>query len=466
MIPAQGDVGAELSGSSSLAKGDARESAPHADRRPLRVVYLAAGAAGMYCGSCLRDNRLAATLIAQGRDATLIPLYTPLRTDERDVSRPRVYYGGVNVYLRHASRLFRSAPRWMTRWLDRPGVLNWVSRFAGGTRPEQLGGLTVSVLRGEHGPQRGELERLARDLADLRPDVVNLPDLMMLGLAREIRRHTGAAVLCTLSGENIFLDRLVEPFRTEAFNLIAERAADCDAYVALTRYFAEHATRHFRLPADRVHVARMGIRVDDFTPPPPAAAPPSIAAVTIGYLARICPEKGLAVLCEAAGRLRRSGRALQVRAAGYLGKSDRPYLEHIQSMIGGWGLAGAFEYVGEVNRAEKARFLHACDVFSVPSVYAEAKGLYVLEAMAAGLPVVLPRHGSFPELIDDTGGGIVYDPNSIDALAAALDGLIGDPARRRALALRGQSAVRERFNDAAMADETWAIYERYRPAGR
>src|SRR5207244_8669724 len=115
----------------------------------MRIAYITAGAAGMFCGSCLHDNTLVASLIAQGHDALLIPTYTPIRTDEEDVSQHRVFFGGINVYLQQKLALFRHTPWFLDRLLDGRGLLNWVSRFAVRTRAEELGGLTVSMLQGE-----------------------------------------------------------------------------------------------------------------------------------------------------------------------------------------------------------------------------------------------------------------------------------------------------------------------------
>jgi len=425
----------------------------------LRIVYLAAGAAGMYCGSCIRDNRVAATLRAMGRDITLIPLYTPLRTDEHDVSERRVLYGGINVYLEQKYALFRRLPGWLSRVLDAPTLLRGLSRWSGAVEPDSLGALTVSVLKGEHGAQRIELKKLLEVLATLRPDIVHLPNLPFIGVAHELRTELGATVFCTLSGEDIFLDELPDTHRTQAFKLIQEYAGGIDAYVATSDYYADHAAAHFGLPRDRVHKVRMGLHVDDFAEPFDSPDRP----FTIGYLARICPEKGLEKLCEAFVMLRRAGRDCRLRIAGYLARSQQPFLDGLRDYLRRPATNGAVDFVGEVTREEKKTFLRSLSVLSVPTVYHEAKGLYVLEAMACGVPVVQPRHGSFPELIEATGGGVLYDPgDGGDALAIALAELMDDPARRRDLALRAWKSVHALFTDKIMAEQTWALYERYR----
>src|SRR5437879_12596611 len=131
----------------------------------MRIAYITAGAAGMYCGSCLHDNTLVAALTAQGHDALLIPTYTPIRTDEMDVSQKRVFFGGINVYLQQKLRLFRWTPWFLDRLLDAPRLLRWVSRFAMKTDAHELGDLTVSMLQGEHGKQRKEVAKIVRWLA-------------------------------------------------------------------------------------------------------------------------------------------------------------------------------------------------------------------------------------------------------------------------------------------------------------
>ncbi len=423
----------------------------------MRVAYLASGAGGMYCGSCMRDNRVAATLISQGRDVVLIPLYTPLRTDETDVSSEPVYYGGINVFLEQRMPFLRNAPSWLTGVLDSPTLLRQAMRLSANTDPATLGALTVSVLKGEHGAQRRELARLIDGLRIIKPGIVVLPNLMFVGVARSVKSALNVPVLCTLSGEDVFLDELPESHRLEAFDLIRERGGDVDGLISTTSYFADHAASHFGLPRARTHVVSLGVRVEDFAEP---AIPPN-SPFTIGYLARVCPAKGLTGLCKALVRLRKEGRDCRVRAAGYLGAADRSYLEGIRAYIDEHQAGHAFEYVGEVNRAEKIDFLRSLHVLSVPTVYHEAKGVYIIEALAAGVPVVQPCHGSFPELIEATGGGLLYDPTGPEALPAAIARLMDDAALRRRLADDGRQAVRKSFTDVAMAEQTWAVFEQY-----
>ncbi len=421
----------------------------------MKIISLAAGAGGMYCGSCLRDNRLAATLLRAGRDVTLMPLYTPLRTDEASVSSRNVFFGGINVFLQHSTALFRQTPRIVDSILDSNFLLRGVGRFAPATRPETLGSLTVSVLEGDNGRQRKELRRLIAALASTKPDLINVPNLMFAGVARAIKTELGLPVVCTLSGEDMFLDQLVEPHRSQAFALIEKHCAHIDAFVAVTKYFAARAVKHFSLPAERVHYVPMGVRVNDFSP----ATETPVGPFTIGHLARICNEKGLMKLAEAFVALRSKGRDCKLAIAGYLSPADRPYWDEVSAYLHSHGQDDHVTMHGEVSLDQKVRFLQSLHVLSVPAVYPEAKGFYVLEAAACGVPVVQPTAGSFPELIEQTGGGVLFDSDTPGKLADAIASLMDDESRRQSLAMSARRTVAERFSDDVMAEATWKLYE-------
>jgi len=409
----------------------------------------------------MRDNTLAAALLRKGREIVLIPVYSPIRTDEQDVSERRVFYGGINVYLQQKYALFRRMPRFVDRLFDSPALLRRAMKNLGSGSEALLGELTISMLKGEDGSQQKELEKLVDWLAEYRPDVVHLPDVMFVGLARRIRRRLGAAIVSALTGEDIFLDRLSVAHRGLAVELIRERAADVDAFIAVSRYFGEYAATAFGLRREQIHHVPLGVRIEPEAGSEKMSLAPGSGEFTIGYFARICPEKGLHVLCEAFAVLRGDGRPCRLKIGGYLGEADRPYFEAIQRDMRGRGLDDSIEYDGELDRAGKLRFLRALDVFSVPTVYREAKGLYVLEALAQGVPVVQPRHGSFPELIEATGGGVLVEPNDPADLARGLAELMDDSRLRLRMGEEGRRRVREQFSDERMAEEAWRIFEKY-----
>ncbi len=131
----------------------------------MKIVHLVAGAGGMYCGSCLYGNTLAAALQKLGEEAILAPMYTPIRTDEKNVSIHHIAFGGINVYLQEHFALFRHTPWFLDRLFDSPELLRWITRRSASVRPEHLGAITVSMLQGEEGRQRKEVQKLVRWLA-------------------------------------------------------------------------------------------------------------------------------------------------------------------------------------------------------------------------------------------------------------------------------------------------------------
>jgi glycosyltransferase involved in cell wall biosynthesis len=430
----------------------------------MRVAILAAGTAGTYCGSCLRDNRLAATLRAQGRDVLLLPLYTPLLTEERDVSERQVLFGGINIYLQQTSRFFRWLPPAWDAAMNSRAALRVIGRGVG-IRPEQLGALTVSVLNGAHGRQRKELDRLVDSLAALAPRVVSLPTLLLAGLATHLRKALSVPIVCEIGGEELFVDRLTEPFRGQAYALIRQHAAEIDACMAPSRDYAQRATQLFGLPRDRVHHVPLGIVAETFaTTGAPAARAPGEPLI-LGLLARVSPEKGARELCESFVRLRSSGRDCRLHLAGELLPQDRAFFQGLRRTVTRAGVAEHFEYRGRVSLPEKVRFLQELDLFVAPTPHPEAKGLYVLEALAAGVPVVLPRRGSFPELVEAVGGGLLYDPDEPGALDAAVIRLMEDVSLRRALSAAGSAAARAKFGHHGMAERAWQVFELVRRGG-
>ncbi len=423
----------------------------------MRIAHLIAGAGGMYCGACMRENRLAAVHLRQGRDVVLMPLYTPIRTDEPDVSKRRVFYGGLSVFLQQRFGLLRRSPKIMDRWLDFPPLLRVVSRFGIRTKAEDLGALTVSVLSGAHGAQRKELDKLIAGLRKVKPDLINLPNLMFAGVAGALKDALGVPILCTLAGEDVFLDALSPAHREQAFELIARESRHIDGFLAPTEYYAVHAGEHFRLSRDRLHTAGMGIAVDAFG----LADAPRNDGFTMGYLAAVCPEKGLAELCEAFAIVHAKYPQCRLRIGGYVGASGQDYWREIQTKLQKQGIVGAVDFVGELDHEGKRRFLRSLHVLSVPTSHPEPKGFYVLEAMASGVPVVQPRHGSFPEIIESTGGGLLYEPGDARALAERISFLMADEALRVRLGEAGRAGVRERYTEEKMAEVTWSLYERY-----
>jgi glycosyltransferase involved in cell wall biosynthesis len=442
----------------------------------MRITYITAGAGGMFCGSCFHDNTLVATLIAQGHDALLVPTYTPIRTDEPDVSQKRIFFGGVNVFLEQHVPLFRHTPRAIDRLFNSRRLLRWAGRFAAKTRAEDLGDLTVSVLKGEHGYQAKEVTKLVDWLeSEIRPEIVNLTNVLLSGLVHELKRRLKVPVLATLQGDDVFLEALPEAPREQAMQLIRDHCREIDGFIATSAYYADFMADYLSIPRGKIHVVYPGLNLDghsllsgprESSEPTGGNLASATRPLTIGYFARICPEKGLHVLADAFLILKKMSDtpACRLRVSGWLGENQRPFLDDIRHRLKRNGLEDSFEHVESPDHASKVQFLQSLDVLSVPTTYREPKGLYVLEALANGIPVVQPRHGSFPELIEKTGGGLLVNPSDPEDLAQGLKQLLTDHKLRDSLGRKGKEAVHRDHSAAMMAEQTLEVYGKYRHA--
>jgi len=425
----------------------------------MRIAFITAGAAGMYCGSCMRDNTLVTALRRLGHDALLIPTYTPIKTDEADASQSRVFFGGVNVYLEQKFWLFRHTPWLFDRLLNFRWLLKWVSRFAVRTKYSELGDITISMLQGTHGKQRKEVEKLVGFLKDEKPDVVLFTNALLSGVIPEVKKALGVPVLVTLQGDDIFLDELPDADRKRCVELIRTNGRSVDAYISTSAYYADHMSTYLGLPRDSIHVVQPGINLHGHGG---TATPRGERPLTVGYFARICPEKGFHRAVEAFVTLRQqpSAPAAKLKASGWVGENNRAYFNDQVKRLTAAGLIGDFEHVECPTHDDKVRFMRSIDVLCVPTVYREPKGLYVLEAWANGVPVVLPSHGAFTELVESTGGGLLVAPNSVEELANGLRTMLTDDALRDRTGRAGEAAVRARFTAEVMARETSSLLER------
>lgn len=422
----------------------------------MRILSITAGAAGMYCGSCFRDNAMAAALLARGHEVTLLPVYTPTRTDEANVSQSRVLFGGISVYLQQHSALFRNTPRLLDRLWDSPRVISAFANRAVSTDARLLGDLTISMLKGEHGVLRKEFDKLIEWTVDEPvPDVINLPNSMLIGLARPLARALKRPICCTLQGEELFLNTLIEPYRTQAIDLIRQQVVDVDRFIAVSEYCARFMTGFLGIPESRISVVPLGINTDGHHRRVPAARP-----FTVGYFARVAPEKGLHLLAEAYMRLRQQTADVPMRllAAGYLAAEHQSYLADVRRTLERANLAHEFAYRGVVDRPGKLAFFDELDVLSVPAVYDEPKGLFLLESMASGVPAVQPRRGGFTEIIEATGGGLLVAPDDPGALAEGLLALVNDRERRERLAAQAFAGIRAHYTIAQSAERLVEVY--------
>ena len=427
----------------------------------MRIVHLTAGTGAYFCGSCMRDHDLVAGLKRLGHDVLIVPMYLPpvLEEGQGDDSECPIFFGGINVYLQQKSWFFRHTPAWIDRLFDGRGLLRWASGRMHMTSPRDLGEILLSMLDGDDGLQRKEVRKLARYLAARGPwDVISISNAMLMGVAPHLRLALQAkAVICTLQGEDSFLDSLQEPWRTRAWSQLEQVLAATDLVVPVSRYYGQVMTKRLPSLAAKLEVVHNGIDLRGYDP---ADEPPEFP--TLGYLARQHPLKGLGVLVDAFIALAKRPhlKELRLRVGGSATPEDEAYVATLRARLAAAGLEGRAEFRSNLSKAEKQDFLRSLSVLSVPATYGEAFGLYVIEALACGVPVVQPPSGAFPELIESTAGGLISDGDDALSLANSIDTLLCDPIHARVMGGHGRQAVLDRFSADAMAERFAALCAR------
>lgn len=417
----------------------------------MKIILLTPGTGSYHCGVCMRDNALAKELIRQGHDAMMLPMYLPLTLDESAASPDApVFFGGVSVYLEQKFAFLRAMPRWMDRVLSAKPLLQFVGRWSGMTATAEVGALTHSMLLGEDGHQAQELEALVTWLRKHgKADAIWLSTALLIGLAGRLKKALGVPVLASLQGEDSFLDSLPEPWKSRCWETLAMRCADVDAIIAPSRYYADFMGTRLRIAEPQLRVIPNGIAPEDFEVRTELPDPP-----VIGYLARFIEGKGLPLVIDAFIELKRRGefKSVRLRCAGTMTAGDERLVAQLREKLARAGCAEDVEFLPNVSRQEKVAFLQKLTLLSVPASYGEAFGLYLLEAMAAAVPVVQPATAAFPEIVDATGAGTLCGPGSAKALADGWEEMLRHPHVAQALGQRGREAVEGEFSLARMAE--------------
>lgn len=416
----------------------------------MKITILTAGTGSYYCGACMRDNALVKALRARGHDAHLVPMYLPLQLDEQRVDQETpVFFGGLNVYLQEKFALFRKLPRWVDSLFNGSGLLRAVAKRSHMTSAKEQGEMTYTMLAFEESHLGKELDKLTDWLRrDGVPDFIVLSNALLAGLTRELKLRLGVPVICTFQGEDSFLDGLPEPWRSKCWSEMAVRLVDCDALVSPSRFYADLMEGRLGTPSE---VIPNGIDLTTYRQA-------DLKVTRIGYLARMTHVKGLGLLIDAFIHL--ADPTLELTIAGTMGGGDDDYVASLKKKLTDHGLQDQVTWHPDLELAEKAVFLANLSIFSVPAIYPEGFGLYLVEAMAAGLPVVMPRASAFPEIIEPAGCGLLVEPEDPVALAAGLRTLIDDPALGESMGKKGRLAVTERYHVDAMAENFEELFRK------
>jgi glycosyltransferase involved in cell wall biosynthesis len=428
----------------------------------VKIFFLTPGTGSYYCGACMRDNALARELQRAGHDVTIAPMYLPLMLDDTaldGLEQTPVFFGGINVFLQQKIGLFRRTPAFIDRMLNSAGLLRWAARHSHMTSAREHGEMTLEMLNVQTSRFQKEWAKLLDWLNQAgKPDIVCLSNALLAGFAAPLKQHYGAPVVLFFQGEDSFLDGLPEPYLSQCWTALRKRLADSDVLISPSRFYAGLMRQRLNLAPDAIEVVPNGIPLDGYSP---AEAEP--ACPTIGYLARMCREKGIEVLVNAFRFLTTElgDNTTRLKIAGAATAGDQELINTLKRRIADAGLEARVEWSPNLTRDEKIAFLRSLTLFSVPATYSEAFGLYVIEAMACGVPVVQPESASFPEIIAATGGGICVQPNDAAALARGWQHLLGDASGRAKLGRAGRLSVEKNFSARTMCEQFYQVADRF-----
>ncbi len=422
----------------------------------MQIVHIVPGSGGsFYCGNCLRDSKYNLGLKDAGAEVVKIPMYLPIFADEHDLEDIPVFYGAISLYLKHTFPILRRAPAWLDGLLNSGPALKLASRMAGSTNPRGLEDMTISMLLGEKGEQKKELDRLIDWIADhCNPDVIHLSNALLLGLVREIKESLNVRVVCTLQDEDVWVDAMEENFKVKTWELMKEKARDVDTFFAVSNYYAREMQKKLEIPDHKLFVHHLAVAPEDYrnTPNKP---------LNIGFISRMCESNGLEVLIDAFVLLKKDLKWKDVNliiTGGSTGDDDH-FIKKLKRKINEVGIQNAVDFHKDFEEHGRRDFFEKVSLISVPVLAGEAFGLYLLEAMASGVPVVQPALGAFPEIIEKAGGGITYFPNTPSQLADSLAGLLSDPQRISQLSEAGVLGVKQKFNLHQRASEVISFHK-------
>ncbi|MFC1560889.1 glycosyltransferase family 4 protein [Candidatus Latescibacterota bacterium] len=425
----------------------------------MKIAHIVPGSGGtFYCQNCMRDNELIKALHTLGHDVHMVPLYLPVSLEDHwNSDEIPIFYGAINIYLKEKLPLYRHAPMWLEKIFDSQPLLRFAAKKSGSTRAGGLEEMTISMLLGEDGRQATELDHLIKYLErEIKPDVVHLSNALLLGLTHRLKNDLGIKVICSLQDENEWIDLMSDEYQKKVWNLMAERASEVDMFVTSSKYYAEKSQDLLNIPPEKIRVVYGGIDLDGYEISSLPFDPP-----VMGYLCRMSEYYGLGIVIDAFIRLKQEEQFSDLKlylTGGYTG-DDKIFVNEMIKKICQHGFERDIRIFGKFDRENRIRFMKSLTVLSVPVPKGEAFGAYQVEALAAGVPIVQPNAGGYPEFITATGGGIIYEPNDAENLAETLVLLLNNPDWVRALGTQGRKAVLEKYSMDDMAKNIIKVYE-------
>jgi glycosyltransferase involved in cell wall biosynthesis len=427
----------------------------------MKITFLIPGSGGtFYCSNCYRDVLyIRAIKKAQGFETSAIPLYLPPEhisgMNEFD---PNVFFGAISMYLREKVPLFGQMPAFMDKLFDSPPMLKMAARRAGTTRTEGLEDLTINMISGDNRSREPEVLRLVNHLIkNGKPEIIHISNALIIGLARQLKKHLDVKIVCSLQNEDDWINEMAEPFQGLAWKMIGDETNNIDAFISPSRYYRDFFVSKTGYSGNNIHIIPSGIDVSQSV-----IASGNHSSPAIGYYCRISYQNGIDKLVDAFIDLKsnRGLKDLTLHICGGYTSDDKPFLKEQINKIKDHGFKSSVKIYPEFYGNGKQEFFNSIDILSVPVRKHDGYGLYILEANAAGVPVVEPATGGFPEIIEMTRGGILYQPDNVTELAVNVLYLLKDADKRKELGENGRSRVMSELTLEKMSVSLAAVYRK------
>lgn len=393
-----------------------------------------------------------------GHDVVKVPMYLPLFSDEHDLGEVPVFYGAISIYLKQLYPFFRKAPGWFDKLLNTKPLLKLAASMAGSTRAKGLEDMTISMLQGEEGKQYEELDRMTEWIRDhFKPDVIHLSNALLLGLAKTLKEKLNVPLICTLQDEDVWVDIMTDPNRRKVWDLMSEHSEHIDQFVSVSHYFKGVALDRMTIASEKISTIHIGVDPNDYQ-----YRNSSEKKRSIGFISRMSHENGMDILVDAFLLLKKQPGYddVQLVLTGGQTGDDRKFLKDVKKKIRKSGHSKSVEFHKEFEGKGRKEFFEKTSVISVPVRNGEAFGIYIAEALASGIPVLQPGLGAFPEILEMTGGGIIYGENNPGSLSSALQQLLDDTVTLEKMSREAREGAERHLDIHKLANNLVDVYEK------
>jgi glycosyltransferase involved in cell wall biosynthesis len=425
----------------------------------MKIAFLVTGSGGsFYCTNCFRDMLyFKAVKMAHDIQATAIPLYLPPEKAYIESGfDSNVFFGAISLYIREKVHFLEKMPSFINKILDAPPLLKIAAKRAGTTRTEGLEDITLNMINGSNTSREKEVKRLVKYMVrNGKPDIIHLSNALIIGLAKQIKNKMDVKIVCSLQNEDDWMNEMAEPFQSQAWRMIADESVNIDAFISPSHYYKNFFINRAGFPGDKVYVVPSGIDLSTVKDAKKITAEPAL-----GFFSRISYHNGFDKLADAFILLKQESefKDLSLHVCGGYTSDDKPFIMEQINKIKGKGFKSSVKIYHEFQGKSKQEFFNAIDVLSVPVRKYDGYGLYILESNAAGIPVVQPGTGSFPEILEMTGGGILYQPDTVEELTKVLRTILRDKISAKNYGDAGKKAVRAKLTLQQMSEGMHKVY--------